>query len=196
MFNIINYFFSLRYSKSSLYRDLNNLRQETIDVQNQLVPLENGELNTLSFNVIVPKKFSKNKATIVTTVYNENVIAFFSQMKKDINKGIMLAYSASDEFAYVKYNDYYEVFINENPLGRLHENGHLTDRNNKPIARIARLANSTQKSISILGKEVANLKSPERRSLTEKTFSSIGNLNTSEEQIVLALSLPDVILNS
>lgn len=159
-----------------------------------LAPIEEGELYLLSNNHMVVKKKSKHKTNIMTTVYNEPVVAYFTKLDSDLSRGVIVAYSADKEFSYLISGGIIEIFINELPFARMHNNGLLTDRNNKPIARLDYKHVSHTHSISLFNRNVAELRKPLRKSITEKAYLCVDSKNKQEEDLILAISLPRLIL--
>ncbi len=195
MANILKFLLSLGNTKSKLFREVNNLRLVSKNLHGELVPIDEGELKFLSYNQVPQKKFRKNKTNILTSIYNEPFVAYYIKQISGKESAVMVAYTFEKEYSYIIHKGTTEVFIDQQPFARIMENGAIKDLSNRTVGTIEKTPGSTIKKLIIHDTEVAVLKSPERISITSRAYNSLYTNTKNDEDLVLAVTLPDLVFS-
>jgi hypothetical protein len=193
MANIIKFLLSLGNTKARLFREINHLRTNTQHMQKELVPIDEGELKFLSHHRMPQKRFSKQKATVLTSIYNEPFVAFDIKYVIDKESAVMVAYTYDKEFSYIFNKGVIEVFIDEDPFAKILANGHVKDLSNRTVGALESTYGTSLKRLVIHDKLVADLKKPEQASITARAYTALYTNTKNDEDLVLAVTLPELV---
>lgn len=180
---------SLGNQKSRLYKEINDLRKLTQGVKKDLIPLEEDELTNLSTYRYQGKRAYGSKPIFFTTVFNETVGAYFE--KKATKKGdhVAVIYMNDSEFAFVKNEGTIELFVNEEPYGKMNAKGVFYDLHLKAIGKWVDVSSKKTRILQAGAAAFASVNFGDRNALTDRMFNDIRFSIHEEKQFLLAFSL-------
>lgn len=181
---LLRYLASFGDQKSRLYREINEMRRLTQAVRKDLIPLENDEIINLSTYRYTGKRAYGTKPVFFTTVFNETVGAKFEKSIGKSGDKITVIYTQAYELAFVNASGNLELFVNENPVGKMNTKGIFIDLHLKAAGK---WVHETGKKIRILqmgSNAYATVQFGERNALTDRMFSDFV-FDTEEDKILL-----------
>jgi hypothetical protein len=191
---IINALFSNSNNRDFIYRALNELRNSTKNLHEPLVPIDEGELKYLSFSHVPQKRFAKNKINILTSIYNEPFLAYYTKDIKSDGDKILVAYTADTEYSYVLHKGKIDVFVNENPFAIILDNGHIKNMKNETVGKIEQSKSNKYKRLNLHNKNVAEFREPDQMTLPERIYTYLDTSSKNDETLVLAITIPDLLM--
>ncbi|MBK8700179.1 MAG: hypothetical protein IPN29_11870 [Saprospiraceae bacterium] len=171
-----------------MYQEINALRKAATFIANELVPLEHDDIKNLSNYRFQGKKSGGIKPVYLGTIFSENMVGSISKKIGKQDNGVLVVYTHHDEFAYVKIDHTTEIFLNEQPLGKLLPNGLFYDLHSKAVAKISSVSGEGFKSVQVGTKTLCVFNSSNRNSTTERLFTSAHIDQKQDRDILLALT--------
>jgi hypothetical protein len=194
VYNIVKFLLAINKGKSRLYKEINKIRNEVQPDQFDLVPIDQGELSTLSHNTVAPSKLKVQQTNVMTSIFNEPFVAYQSKYIDGKEKAVLVAYTSNHEFSYIFNKGIVDIFINEQPYARMFKDGKIKNLSGELIAYIESDPLKKEKRMIYKNKEMAIINSSTKNSMTEKAFQCLEAMNKEEEDIVLALCLPELVM--
>lgn len=185
--------------RSKIQADLKKMRAELAPLVAELVPWTKDEMEQLSFNQIkksIKGGMVKSSKGVLTTVYHEPVIAW--AYKKYVSKGengLLYARTSNQEFIYRVKNGEVEMVVGDHMLGVLNEKGIVNDAKGKtPLAQIHKNEDNLVLPVLVNNKIVGTLANPHKKQKgNTRAFQHLTNLNQEEEEMVLSLSILELV---
>ncbi len=192
MQKILNLLFSLANPKSKHYREANKLREASRSLHGTLAPIDAGELKLLSYQHVPQKRFALKKPNILTTIYNEPSIAYYVKNINGEKNKVIVAFTSDNEFTYIVYNANIDVFVNEQPYARIKPDGTIKDLSNRTVGYFEKSGSAFTK-LFIHQNEIATIRKPTNMGITDRIFSEIDVKGKAEEDLILTVSLVEII---
>ncbi len=182
-----------------LMEDVKVMRQEIQPWISDLVPWTKEEMELLSFNQInkaVKKGFATTVKGIVTSIYNEPMMAY--SYKKYISTGeraLLLVRTAHHEFVYRIGSKGVDVIIDNQLVGRIRDGrDFLHVKDNRLLARIQRTEGALMLPILVANREVGHLNLPNLADkATARAFPFVTPMSKEEEALFLSLAAFEMI---
>jgi phage-related protein len=194
LYNVVKFLNDINKGKSRLYKEINKIRLETQGMHEDLVPIDAGELKNISNNHQVERtKITQSKKNVITSIYNEPFVAYYPKEISGTDKSILVAYTSDKEFSYIVNNGVTDIFIDEQPFARIFKDGAVKDMNGRLMGYVDNNRSKGEKRIILNQKPVAIIKDGMKQTMTEKPLLQIEQLNKEEEELVLALALPELV---
>lgn len=190
---------NFRPGRSKIQADLKKMRVELVPLVAGLVPWTKDEMEQLSFNQIkksIKNGLVKSSKGVLTTIYHEPVIAW--AYKKYVSKGengLLYARTSNQEFIYRVKNGEVEMVVGEHLLGILNERGIVNNpKGNKQLAQIDKNEDNLVLPVLVNNKIVGTIANPNRKQKgNTRAFQHLTNLNQEEEEMVLSLSILELV---
>lgn len=187
--------------KGKIRTDLKKMKNEIAPFIEELIPWNKEELELLSSNQ-VKQKISRGVITtaegVFNSIYHEPLIAYsykkYISSKKD---EIIYARTSNHEFVYRTKKDSTELFIDNQKVGVINNQGLLHGgRKKRLLARINKNENELELPIIIGDKERGTLMKPELGSVNPRAFQFVGEMGKNEEAVFLSLAVLELVRES
>lgn len=184
--------------------DLKQIREEVLAISEELAPVKNEDLETLSSKEVasvVKKRLVTNHKGIFVTIFDEHAVAYYCRRYlSGKNDALVFAKTTRHEFFYWLHSGECEIVVDEQQVGNFNETtGQLLGaRTKKTIAALEKKEGASA-VIQIQGRQVARLaplKPGAKDILSRRVFEFVKNdLSPEEEAIVMALAILEMIRN-
>lgn len=188
-------------AKGKIRSDLKKMKNEITPFINELIPWNKEELELLSSNQI-KQKISRGIITtaegVFNSIYHEPLIAYsykkYISSKKD---EVIYARTSNHEFVYRTKKDSTELFIDNQKVGTINNQGLLYGgRKKRLLASINKNENELELPIFIGDKERGTLMKPESGSVNPRAFQFVGEMKENEEAVFLSLAVLELVKDS
>lgn len=186
---ILRYLASFGDQKNRLYREINEMRRLTQGVRKDLIPLENDEIINISTYRYLGKRAYGTKPTFFTTVFNETIGAKFEKSIGKTGDKITVIYTHAYEMAFVSSGGSLELFVNENPAGKMNAKGVFFDLSLKAAGKWVHETGKKLRMLQMGSHACASVQFNDRNALTDRMYSDFVYDTEEEKILLLAFSL-------
>jgi hypothetical protein len=189
---------NLNPGKKKIRQDLMKLRKEVQEVlANDLVPIDEKELEMLSYNRSSLVKKKRHTSGVTTSIYHEPMIAWKSLFysSRQGKNGLLYAKTARHEFIYRITTRGVEIAIGNDFLGVLNEEGVLQSPNGKQvIGRFGKEPTDGYLPFYLRQKEIANIRVTNASATPNpRVFGLLEPLTEEEGLILLSVAIPRLV---
>ncbi|TVQ47603.1 MAG: hypothetical protein EA362_06310 [Saprospirales bacterium] len=181
----------IRPGLNQMKKDVLRLRSASISAAANLIPLKHDEIELLSSRVDLKSlgnRFRKTKSGFLNSIYNEPMVAFTIKRYLGNNRRkIIYARTTTDEFVFIQKKNTVQLYLNGNPFGKLENDNLYFLKDNKRIAWIegdrgqSRPLYTPNKKLALINPNI------QLNDSSSRTFQFVGDLNPSEQKILLSV---------
>jgi hypothetical protein len=194
LYNIVKFLTEINKGKSRLYSEINKIRLAAQGNNEELVPIDQGELPNISnLHQAQRTKLASASKKVITSIYNEPFVSYYSKEIDGSKKSVLVAYTSDKEFSYIINNGVTDIFIDEQPYARVFGDGCVKNMSGQTIGYVDTNHQTNEKRIIFNQKPIASIKSGQKPSMTEKPLLQLEQLDKQQEELLLALALPELV---
>ena len=194
LMQVFSFFMGTKSGRRQMQRDLNQLDKLMGEFKDGLIPFEEDEFKLLSSNPVVKQNKKSNSVFsrgVLSTIYQEPLLAFSLKENKRDNNILLLAHSDKNKYQLNYKEGETDVFINEEHVGYITKNHEFIDGSNKVVARIDQETGEQYAKILQHDTDTAhiNVKGSQGVGDNERVFSLFHDFKheDSEEMVLLTL---------
>lgn len=197
------YFSLINFSpgKGKIRTDLKKMKGEITPWITELVPWTREELELLSSSQVkqkVKKGIITTAKGVFTSIYHEPLIAYsYKKYLSSKDNSILYARTSHHEFVYRTKKGQTEVFIDNQKVGYLNEQGLLYGgRKKRLLARINQDQDTLDLPIIVGNKELGTLVKSNKGTVNPRAFQFVGKMGNNEEAVFLSLAVLELVKSS
>ena len=194
LMQVFSFFMGTKSGRRQLQRDLKHLDRLMVEFKEGLIPFEEDEFKLLSANPVVKQNKKSNSVFsrgVLSTIYQEPLLAFSMKENNNDNNILLLAHSDKNKYQLNFKEGETDVYINEEHIGYISNNHELIDSSNKVVAKIEQAAGEQYAKILMNNIDTAHINARGNQGVgdNERVFSLFHDFKheDSEEMVLLTL---------
>jgi len=189
----------VRPGLNQMKKDVLKLRAAARTHASEIIPFKYDEIELLSSRISVGsigKRFRKTKSGFLNSIYNEPMVIFsIKNYMRGSQRKIIYARTKKDEFVFIDKKGVVQLYLNGNPFGRYDNESLISLTDNKTIAWLEgsphqnRALKTHKKQLALLNPNI------HLNNTASRAFQFVGELNESEQKILMALIIYKLLEN-
>ncbi|MEZ4983284.1 MAG: hypothetical protein R2769_17180 [Saprospiraceae bacterium] len=195
---LVKYLGNIPPGPAKMKKEVNGLKASIATWFADLVPWDSDEMEKLSLNQLnnkIQKGLKKQGRGIFTSIYHEPMIAYAFKKYSGKNQVLIYARTSHHEYAFRINGLTTEVWMDDQPLGKIKEDGTLLGaRTLKPIARLGKVNEMKALPIVVNDRNLATLSVPgNEKTVNPRAFELLNRMDSNEEAVLLSLAIFEMV---